>query len=147
MPRMGNTRAVDTIEALNRMLAQEHACAIRYATHAAVVSGPWSETVAARLKEISTDEVLHAEQLRDRILALGGEPTMAVSADDLRPATGLEEILSINIEEERVAIRGYSKILESVPMDNVILFQTIQEIIRDEQEHLEELETLAEPRA
>ena len=30
-------------------------------------------------------------------------------------------------------------------MSNVILFQTIQEIIRDEQEHLEELDALRHP--
>ena len=134
-------------QSLNRMLAQEHACAIRYATHAAIVSGPYSETVAARLKEISTDEILHAEKLRARILALGGTPTMDVSTADLKPATSLEEILEVNIEEEADAIRSYTEILESLSMSNVILFQTIQEIIRDEQEHLEELDALKHPPA
>jgi bacterioferritin (cytochrome b1) len=38
------------IDALNRMLSQEHACAIRYATHAAVVTGPYAEAVATRLR-------------------------------------------------------------------------------------------------
>lgn len=130
------------IAALNRMLSQEHACAIRYATHAAVVTGPSAEAVAARLKEISGDEVLHAEKLRDRILALGGTPTMEVRAEDLKPASTLDDILNINIEEEKNAIRGYTEILNKVSPSNVILFQTIQEIIRDEQEHLEELEAL-----
>jgi bacterioferritin len=130
------------VEALNTMLSQEHACAIRYATHAAVVTGPYAETVAARLKEIATDETQHAELLRDRILALGGQPTMSVKAEDLKTAQKLEEILKINIAEEQAAIRGYTKILEAVPASNAILFQTIQGIIKDEQEHLEELETL-----
>lgn len=130
------------IDALNRMLSQEHACAIRYATHAAVVTGPYAEAVAARLKEISGDEVLHAEKLRDRILALGGTPTMEVRAEDLKPASALEDILNINIEEEKDAIQGYTEILDQISPSNVILFQTIQEIIRDEQEHLEELEVL-----
>lgn len=135
------------VEALNRMLAQEHACAIRYATHAAIVAGPYSETVSARLKEIGTDELLHAEKLRDRILALGGMPTMEVSAADLKPATSLEAILDVNIAEEEAAIRGYQAILEGLSMSNVILFQTIQEIVRDEQEHLEELDALKNPRS
>lgn len=130
------------VEELNKMLAQEHACAIRYATHAACVTGPFAETVAARLKEISGDEVLHAEQLRDRIVTLGGQPAMAVSEKDLRPATKLEEILAINIEEEKAAIAAYTKILETIPAENVILHRTIEDIIRDEQEHLEELENL-----
>jgi bacterioferritin len=135
------------IESLNRMLSQEHACAIRYATHAAVISGPYSETVATRLKEIATDELLHAEKLRDRILALGGNPTMKVRSEDLKAASTLEEILDVNIGEEEDAIRSYTEILEELSMTNVILFQTIQEIIRDEQEHLEELDALRSPPA
>jgi bacterioferritin len=140
----GGTSMIDKamIDSLNRMLSQEHACAIRYATHAAVVTGPYAEAVAARLKEIAGDEVLHAEKLRARILALGGTPTMEVRQEDLKPASGLDEILRINIGEEHDAIAGYTKILETIPPSNVILLQTIQEIIRDEQEHLEELEAL-----
>ncbi len=130
------------IEELNKMLAQEHACAIRYATHAACVSGPYAEAVKARLKEISGDEVLHAEQLRDRIVTLGGNPTMAVSEKDLKPASKLDEILAINIQEEKEAIAAYTKILETISVENVILHRTIEDIIRDEQEHLEELENL-----
>lgn len=130
------------IEQLNGMLAQEHACAIRYATHAACVSGPYAETVAARLTEISGDEINHALLLRDRIVTLGGQPTMAVSEKDLKPATELSKILAINIQEEKDAIASYTKILEQIPSDNVILHRTIEDIIRDEQEHLEELENL-----
>ncbi len=136
----------DLVVSLNRMLSQEHACAIRYATHAAVVAGPYAEVVATRLKEIATDEVLHAEKLRGRILALGGVPTMDVRAEDLKPASTLEDILEVNIAEEEDAIRSYTAILDQLPLSNVILFQTIQEIIRDEQEHLEELEALRLPK-
>ena len=137
----------ELIAALNGMLEQEHACAIRYATHAAIIAGPYSETVATRLKEIATDELLHAEKLRDRVLALGGKPSMGVSVDDLKPATTLDTILRVNIAEEQGAIEGYTAILEQVPISNVILFQTLQEIIRDEQEHLEELDGLRAPTA
>ena len=130
------------IEMLNRVLEQEHACSIRYATHAAMVTGPYAEAVAARLLEISGDEVNHAQKLRDRILALGGTPSMNVSLDDLKYGKDLAEMLAINIAEEKQAISEYLKILRETFEENVILYQTIQEIIRDEQEHLEELENL-----
>lgn len=132
----------EIIAELNKILEQEHACAIRYATHAAVINGPYSETVAARLKEISNDEVLHAEKLRERITALGGTPSMQVCQEELKHANSLEEILKINIDEEKDAIAAYSKILSNINVENAILFQTIQEILRDEQEHVEELEAL-----
>ena len=133
-----------TIQALNKMLAHEHTCAIRYATHAAVVSGPYAETVAARLKEISNDEIRHAELLRERIIALGGEPTMGICEADMIHAQDLHTILDINLKEEQEALKMYLEILETTPQSNVILYQTLQEIIRDEQEHLEELENFKE---
>lgn len=132
----------ELIEALNLALAQEHACAIRYATHAATITGPYAEPIAERLNEISADEVDHAAKLRERILALGGEPTLDVSTEDLTPASKLKDILRINIDEENHAIEMYQRILNAVPQENAILYQTLQELIRDEQEHLEELENL-----
>ena len=87
----------EIITELNTMLSQEHACSIRYATHAAMVSGPYSETVSARLQEIADDELEHCKKLRERILALHGKPTMEVETKDLTSATSLEEILKINI--------------------------------------------------
>jgi hypothetical protein len=39
------------------MLAEEHACTIRYATHAAILAGPYSETFTARLEEIGAGEL------------------------------------------------------------------------------------------
>jgi len=80
---------------LTEMLAQENACAIRYATHAAVVEGPYAETVKARLKEIAGDEARHAEILRDRIVALGGDLEMRVRSEDLIPAKELTRILKL----------------------------------------------------
>lgn len=130
------------IEALNKILEQEHACAIRYATHAAVITGPYAEAVAARLKEIAQDEIDHAEKLRARILSLGGVPSMAVCAADLKYADTLEEIIEINLAEERDAIIAYEAVFAMTPPENVLLYQTLQELIRDEQEHVEELENL-----
>lgn len=130
------------VEKLNEMLAQEHACAIRYATHAATITGPYAEPIAERLKEISADEIEHAAELRERILGLNGTPTLKVSLEDLKPASTLEEMLAINIAEEVQAIKAYQEILKAVPQENAILYNTLQSIIQDEQEHLEELENL-----
>ena len=124
------------------MLAQEHACAIRYATHAATITGPSAEAIGARLLEISTDETAHALKLRKRILSLGGVPTMDVQRDDLKAASTLKGIVDINVLEERGAIEQYRRILETIPRLDVLLYQTVEEILRDEQEHLEELQSL-----
>ena len=132
------------IKILNDALAQEHACQIRYLTHAAMITGPYAEAVEARLKEIAGDEREHADTLRDRITALGGTPTMEVSKDDLIPAKTLKEILDVNINEEKKAVSFYRAILKMVEHEEVILYEAIEHVIEDEQEHLEELERLKE---
>jgi len=127
---------------LNDLLAQEHACAIRYATHAAVVTGPYREAVEARFLEIAADEVSHAQQLRDRIVALDGTPTMEIRIADLKHATTLEEMLAINMAEETEAIANYARVLETIPRTNAILYKCVEGILAEEQHHLEQLEDL-----
>jgi bacterioferritin len=132
------------VKVLNEALAQEHGCNIRYSTHAAVVSGPYAEAVANRLKEIAKDEQAHADKLRDRITALGGVPTMDVGKEELIPAKTLKEILAVNLKEEAKAINHYQSILKMVDRDDIILYEVIEDIIEDEQEHREELSRLQE---
>lgn len=136
---MQNNDSPRLIEALNRMLAKEHACAIRYATHAAMVTGPNVDPISARFQEIASDETGHAKKLRERICALGGTPTMEVDAGEPQAAVTLGEMIGENLEEERGAIEEYSKILGTIPRLNILLCRTIEDILRDEQEHLEEL--------
>jgi bacterioferritin len=133
------------INALNEALAQEHGCYVRYKTHAAVITGPYAEAVANRLKEIAGDESEHAEKLRDRITALGGTPTMETSKEELIPATTLKQILAVNLKEEAKAINHYQSILKMVDRsEDLHLFEVIEDIIEDEQEHREELSRLQE---
>ncbi|MBI4482036.1 MAG: ferritin [Acidobacteria bacterium] len=132
------------IKALNDALAQEHACQIRYLTHAAVITGPYAQAVAGRLKEIAEDEEKHAAQLRERITALGGTPTMEVARAELIFARTLKEILEVNLKEEEKAITLYRSLLRAAQEEGEILYETIEEILQDEQEHKEELERLRE---
>lgn len=132
----------EMIGLLNEALAQEHACIIRYLTHAAVVKGVFHEPVKTRLTEIATDEQLHAGLLRDRVVGLGGIPTTAVR--EVKMATTIPEILAINIEEEKAAIVMYQGMYAKVPEGEVLLRQTLEQLIRDEQEHVQELTQLTD---
>lgn len=132
----------EMIGLLNEALAQEHACIIRYLTHAAVVKGVFHEPVKARLTEIATDEQGHAGLLRDRIVGLGGIPTTEVR--EIKMATAIPEILAIDIEEEKTAITMYQSIQAKVPESEVLLRETVEQLIRDEQEHLQELTQLTD---
>ena len=64
--------------ALNGALAQEHGCYVRYKTHAAVITGPYTDLISTRLKEIAADDGEHAESCAIA-LPPGGVPTMDVA--------------------------------------------------------------------
>jgi len=142
---METNRNTRLIGVLNRMLAKEYACAIRYATYAALVSGPLVDPISSRFQEIASDELAHAGLLRKRICGLGGTPTREVESGRLREEGTLEEMVETNILEERETIEEYGAILETIPKSNVLLYKTLEDILKDEQEHLEELLRL-EPR-
>jgi bacterioferritin len=133
------------VMALNEALAQEHGCIIRYGMHAAVINGPYAEAVANRLKEIARDEQEHAAKLRDRITALGGMPTLDIAKEELIAASNLKQILAVNLKEEAKAIDHYKSILRMIDrQEDVLLYDVIEDIIEDEQEHREELSRLQE---
>jgi bacterioferritin (cytochrome b1) len=121
------------------MLAKEHGCAIRYATYAALVSGPFVDPLSSRFQEMASDEIVHAGLLRKRICGLGGTPTMEADGGRLRTDGTLAEMVKTSVLEEREAIEEYGSILEAIPRMQVLLYRTLEGILKDEYEHLEEL--------
>ena len=59
-------------------------------------------------------------------------------------AKTLREIIDVNLKEENKAIAFYRSALRSVGQEGEILYETIEDILQDEQEHREELERLRE---
>ncbi|GEM_PF-614994 len=138
---MSKTDGKRIVASLNRMLSHAHACVIRYATHAVLV-GPYSEDLSARLRGIASDKVVHARKLRERIACLGGTPTTGTQSGDFKPALRPAEILDLNIAEERSAIGTCRRILDGIPRVNIVLSEMVRDILVKEREHLEELENL-----
>lgn len=69
---------------------------------------------------------------------------MEVANKELIQAKGLKDILRVNIKEEEGAIQLYRAILDSVRHEGAILYETIEDILKDEQKNKEELERLQE---
>lgn len=138
----------ELVDMLNRALELEHAARIQYLAHAELISGPGSEMVINRLKEIASDEKEHEDKFRNLIGGyLGGEPTMNLS--ETHKAKGREDILNTNLRDEKNAIDFYKEIYKKVMENKAELhyeFETLEHEIRhvivDEQEHVVELSQL-----
>ncbi len=129
------------LELLNEGLEMEYASHIQYVTQAAITSGPYAEGLIARFEEIAQDEAEHAKILRARIGALGGTPTTKVGEIQIHKDS--LQAVKINLKYERETVEFYRKILNLIPHDEVILYEAVEHVLQDSQEHVEELERIA----
>ena len=129
------------LKELNHALTTEYQAVIQYLTHAAIAKGIDSDTVITLLKHIAEEEMKHAEILRERIFWLGGTPTMDVDKRIL--AEDIQEMLKVNTKAEEDAIKMYKGILKMLNhIEDIQLYEAIEEILEDEIEHWEELTRL-----
>ena len=128
------------VQLMNEGLEMEYASHIQYVTQSAITSGPYAEGLIARFEEIASDEAEHAKLLRARIVALGGVPTTKVGTIQVHKDS--LQAVKLNLKYERETVDFYRKLLNLIPHDEVILYEAIEHILQDSQEHVEELERL-----
>jgi bacterioferritin (cytochrome b1) len=134
------------IELLNHGLELEHAAFVQYMSHAEIVDGINAEQIIARLKEIANDEKGHQEKFRTLIGDLGGVPS--VDFTPRHPANTIQQILEVNLKDEKNAVDTYRKILDELKNEkgqgyyDHLLEHEIRHILMEEQEHITELELL-----
>ncbi len=131
------------VKLLNQALELEHATVIRYSTQAAVLTGPYAAPIGDKLKAFAAEELRHANELRDRLVALGEKPTTNVG--EIEVGNKLKKMLDINIDEEKDAIKLYKQLMKLIPKDeDLLLYETVEDLLCDEQRDLEDLERMVD---
>jgi bacterioferritin len=134
----------DLIENLNRALSLELAAVIQYTQHSFLVSGVEREVYRKYFRKQGEESQDHAITLGDKIVAIGGVPTVEPSM--IRQSTDLAEMLKQDLELEREGLQAYMAAWESCgDEDRPTRFQ-LEERIYQEQLHIDELEKLTSER-
>jgi bacterioferritin len=132
------------IEGLNKALSLELAAVIQYMQHSFLVTGVEREVYREYFRDQSEEAHDHAKTLGDKIVALGGVPT--VEPGMIRQATALTEMLKQDLDMEREALTAYMAAWEACgEADRPTRFM-LEERIYKEQLHVEELEKLTNER-
>jgi bacterioferritin len=134
----------ELVDNLNRALSLELASVIQYMQHSFLVTGPEREVYRSFFRDQSEESHGHAKMLGDKIVALGGLPT--VEPGMIRQSTSLAEMLRQNLALEREAMEAYMAAWESCKEDNRPTRFMLEERIAQEQIHIEELEKLTSER-
>jgi bacterioferritin len=134
----------ELIENLNRALSLELAGVIQYSQHSYLVTGVERQVYKGYFRDQAEEAQDHAEKLGDKIVALGGIPTVEPSM--IRQSTELAEMLKQDLELEREAMAVYMAAWASCGEDDLPTKFWLEGQIADEQEHIEELEKLTSER-
>jgi bacterioferritin len=129
------------IDHLNGDLAAELGAIIQFTIYAAKATGPYRPELANFFLAEVSDEQLHAQYLANKIVALGGEPTtiprLVIVSDSNRK--NLETMLS---DEKNIVKRYVERRSEAEAFGDYGLMVQIEDMIRDESNHAEEVERM-----
>lgn len=135
---------------LNDALATELVCVMRYRRHHFTARGVSSPAIAAEFLIHSNEEQAHADRIAERIVQLGGEPDfspdtlLARSHADYDDSNDLPSMVRTNLIAERVAIETYRQMIALVSDKDPTTRRLLEDVLRDEEEHADELADLLE---
>jgi bacterioferritin len=128
------------IDLLNKDLAKEFSALIQYVQHAAVITGPEYDAIAAELTVHSNEEHLHALTLSNQIDFLGGVP--AVDVGDIHVSPDSKTMLEQDLEGELDAIARYrERIAQAEMLQEYGLRRALEDILIVEEEHARDLQS------
>src|SRR6201987_1302395 len=95
------------LEALNQDLEHEMAAIVRYLHHSFIVTGPIRGPLVAMFRQQAQDSIQHAIKLGEKIVALGGHPSVKVQEVYEPGDQSIEEMLREDLEMERKHLELY----------------------------------------
>ena len=133
------------LEALNRDLEHEMAAIVRYLHHSFIVQGPIRGPLVAMFRQQAQDSMQHAIKLGEKIVALGGHPSVKIQEVYEPGEQSIEDMLAEDLEMEKAHLGMYETQLDLVA-DNTALRLMLEQILVEETAHVEELEMYLGPR-
>lgn len=126
------------IKGLNKALEWEYAATIQYVQHAAMITGPEYDAVAAELIIHANEELAHAVKVAEAIADLGGVPT--VKSEKREIAKSSKKMLIQDLAGEELAIRIYKALIKQAEsLGEYGIRRAMEDILIQEEEHRRDL--------
>lgn len=138
------------VKLLNEALATEIVCVLRYKRHYFMASGIHAQSVAQEFLEHANEEQMHADQIAERIVQLGGEPNLSPegmltrSHSEYVEGETLIEMIREDLVAERIAIDSYREMIAYLGDDDPTSRRMMEGILAVEEEHADDLVSLLE---
>jgi len=132
------------IDKLNEILKWEYAGLVQYTQFSFLVQDTWREVFSKFFRDNGEEALEHAHLVGDKIVALGGVTT--VERGEVKQSTELQEMLEYSLEVESKQVELYTEALELCGPRDVALRVLLEDICRQEQEGVDNLEKLLKKR-
>jgi bacterioferritin len=138
------------IKVLNEVLATELVCALRYRRHYYMAVGINVESIKAEFIQHAQEEEQHVDWLATRIVQLNGAPNLnpeglaTRSHSEYREGGNLLSMIQEDLIAERIAIESYSEIVRWLGNGDVTTRRLMEDILKKEEEHADDLKSLLE---
>ena len=110
-----------------------------------MAKGVNSEAVKGEFLQHATEEQQHADMVAERITQLGGEPNFNPlglaerSHSEYVEGTDLQSMIRENLIAERIAIQSYTEIARWLGTDDPTSRKMVEEILKVEEEHANDM--------
>ncbi|HTW87678.1 MAG TPA: ferritin-like domain-containing protein [Candidatus Binataceae bacterium] len=138
------------LKVLNEVLATELVCTLRYKRHYYTASGINADGAKAEFMQHANEEQQHADWVATRIIQLNGTPNFnpdglaSRSHSEYAEGANLTTMIKEDLFAERIAIESYSEIVRWLGTDDPTTRKMIEDILKAEEEHAEDLKSLLE---
>jgi bacterioferritin len=141
------------VKVLNDVLATELVCVLRYQRHYYMAFGINSDAVKEEFLQHAKQEQEHADWVATRITQLNGEPNFSPeglasrSHSEYAEGRDLASMIREDLFAERIAIETYGEIVRWLGDKDPTTRRLIEDILKTEEEHAEDLKTLLQKTA
>lgn len=130
------------LDVLNRILEAELAGVVRYTHYSFMVYGYNRIPIVSWLREQAAESIGHAQQAGEMITLLGEHPSLSIGKLLESHRHDVGDILREALENERVGLALYQKLLDIVAGRDILLEEYARRLISEESLHLAEVDKM-----
>jgi len=133
------------VDTLNRILETELAGVVRYTHYSLMIFGHARIPIIGWMRAQASESLMHAQQAGELVTALGGHPSLRIGSLLESEKHDIDQILTESLEHERGGMQLYRELLERVEGKDVRLEEYARSMIREEADHISEVEKMLRP--
>src|ERR1041385_410712 len=115
----------EILDGLNEMMSTEYTSMIQLMQHSFLMQGADRYTFADLLRDHAKDTLSHARELGDKIVVLGGGPTVQIG--EVRQSTDTPEMLQQDLEQHRAAVAKIDELVGKADERKIVALRVLLE--------------------